>query len=456
MWAKKGSAPLSRLAQLDGGAFIGLPDGRTAQTHLTEAAADVTVTVPGDYASLQAAVDAVRYWRVAPGKVVDIVIQTGHALESGVLVTHGDYSHVRISSIDAQVSLALTFPAASIIEGQAARMPTLNCLIDANNKGIHGYYAESGSTGVVLAGAGVRRAAQHGLYANSGSVVVAGGSVFTEASQSVAAYSGILSWGSIVDAFGADVSNSLYYGAQAAAAGLLYFRDGVAAGCARHNVRATNGAVINARNANAQNGGVSGLRCFDGSIAHAVDINVAGSATGIWCENTSTVNAEAATGSNTTGSFVYCNDGSTVNVAGATATLAVGANIRADNGSRVMIGGATLSTTGASIITADNGSDVIGAAPNLSHAGASIGIDADTGSRVIVPGATLNVPSARAISAFNGSEVNIVNGVVTHLVGDAVNMSSGSLCRVNGSNILAADVAGMLFNTLYGRGICWG
>lgn len=45
--------------------------------------------------------------------------------------------------------------------------------------------------------------------------------------------------GSYVSAEGADVSNSGYYGAQAAHGGTLSFRNGIANNCFRHGIRAT-------------------------------------------------------------------------------------------------------------------------------------------------------------------------------------------------------------------------
>jgi hypothetical protein len=419
--------------------------------------ASLTFNIPTDYATLQLAVDDLSSkYAAGNGITVDLLIEAGHNPTGGILVSNGNYSHFQISSVDAEVTLTNTFPTVDFIKGEYAVMPVLNCLVNAEANGVNGYYAENASIGKVNSGCGVRRANRHGLYANSGSSIVASDTIFTEASQESEAYSGILSWASKIDAGNADVSGSLRYGAQAAASGTLYFRGGTANDCARHNIRATNGSITIARAASATGGGVSGVRSFDCGIVHATDIDVSGSHVGLWSENSSLIYADNATGNNTLSSFVYANSGSEVNVKRASATGVMAAALSLNNGSKVIATDATIATTGDRLINTDNGSTVEAAGANLSHNGAEFGIDIRKGSTVNADGATLNVPNARAVSCFGGSTFNITDGDVTYLAGDAANISGGSLCRVKNSGILEGDVAGMIFNTLYGRGICWG
>jgi len=449
----------------EGAALVSMEGGPSVEVAVLDrvirasivASPTLTFNIPTDYATLQLAVDDLSSkYTAGNGITIDLLIEAGHNPTGGILVSNGNYSHFQISSVDAEVTLTNTFPTVDFIKGVYSAMPVLNCLINANANGVNGYFAENASTGKVNSGCGVRRANRHGLYASSSSLIVAGGSIFTEASQESAAYSGILSWASKIDAFGADVSDSLYYGAQSAASGTLYFRDGIANNCARHNIRATNGAITIARGASATGGGVSGVRSFDLGIVHATSIDVSGSFVGFWSANSSVIYAENATGNNTTSNFVFADSGGEVNVKGASATGVMGPAIAANNGSKVIATGATLATTGASLMDIDNGSTVESAGANLSHNGVEFGIDIRTGSTVNAHGATLNVPNARAVSCFHGSTFNIQDGDVTYLAGDAANISGGSLCRVKNSGILEGDVEGMNFNTLYDRGICWG
>lgn len=416
---------------------------------------DLEIKVPSDFSTLQDAVNSAYTIDTRSGQIINIKIDSGFSPVSGVLTIEGDYSNIKITSADAIVSLAPTFTG-DFIKGLNSTMPTLSCLVNAGGYCENGYYAEDGSTGTVTLGAGVTFAGFHGLYANSSSRVVANGTIFTDCSQAAPLYSGILSWGSKIDAYGADVSRSLYYGAQSAATGTLYFRDGIADGCARHNIRATNGAITIARGASAKNGGVSGVRSFDMGMVHATDIDVSGSVTGIWCENSSTVNAENVTGNGCTGNFIYCNDMSKVNANNATATLSVGFNLRVDNSSEVVAVGATLSTTGNSVVRADNGAVVNITSSITSHVGANAMFDIQTSSKVIANGVTSAAAAARLATVFNGSEFQFKGGAATFNTPDGINCSNGSLCNVVGSNILSTDVTGMLFNTLYSRGICYG
>lgn len=416
----------------------------------------ITLRVPSDFTTLQSAVDFAGSLFLIGGGAVDVLIESGHEPVSGVDVRGGDYSRITISSEDPVVYLSSSFPSVSVIYGVSCRMPKLNCLIDAGGRGESGYYAESASIGEVSAGCGVTNAAHHGLYANSGSSVVCGGAIFTNASQESPSYSGILSWASKVDAFGADVSGSLYYGAQAAASGTIYFRSGIADNCARHACRATNAGVGVFRDVSAKNAGVSGVRSFDGSIAHCAGIDVSGCFTGIWCENKSIANAAGLTGDGVVGSLVYCNDMSEVNINNSTAAGIGGVAIRSEHGSRVSANGAVISTTGGILYSCARGSWISAYNSNASHLGTNFAISCKENSEVYAESATISTPNARLVSAFDSSRVNIRGATVSYLDGDAVNMSGGSFIWVNMTGIPQGDVAGVLFNTLYTRGICWG
>lgn len=417
----------------------------------------LSVNIPTDYLTIQEAIDDLSPLSVKQGAIIDIIIEAGHQPTAGVLVENGDYSHFRISSVDAEVTLDPAFPATDIIKGINARMPVLNCLINANSLGVNGYFAENGSSGVVSSGCGIKFASQHGLYANSGSYITAGGTIFTSCSQGSPAYSGILAWASKIDAFGADVSGSLYYGAQAAASGTLYFRSGIANNCARHAIRATNGAITIARDASALNAGVSGIRSFDKGIVHANSVDVSGSATGIWCENGSEVIADAATGNNTTGSFIFCNKMSRVSAAGASASGAGGAAVRCESHSEVYLGSSTITAPGVRVLTCAFGSKIVTNGGALSGGDGGRAINLVDGSEVVCTGTNLTASSTEASLAVvrGGSKLSILTGTHSY-PNDAVDLGDGSLLYLIGSGIPAVDVPGMANATISGRGIMWG
>ena len=413
----------------------------------------LTVNIPTDYATMQEAIDFYHNKVFfADGFELVVNIESGHQPAIGVSVANGDYSYISITSTDAEVSLSNTFTG-DFLKCTNGNAPILNCLIDAGGFCENGYYLES-SKGQVNLACGVKNAGFHGLYANSSSNCVAGGSIFTGASQSSPAYSGILAWGSVVDAFGADVSNSLYYGAQSAAGGSLYFRSGIANNCARHAVRATNLSLTVARDAVAQNAGVSGVRAFDSGIVHAEGIDVSGSNVGFWAENKSEINAQNATCDNTTGLAIYAEGLSKVDASGFS-----GANCTSGIScisSVVDITSSVFSTTGDTLVTVRNGGKVIGEGCNLSHSSTTVGIDLDEASEFLANAATINTPNARLLQAANLCRINLSRSTCSYTAGNGINLVSGSHCNVAGSNILESDVNGLFFNTLAGRGICYG
>src|SRR5690625_1807571 len=93
----------------------------------------IQLRIPTDFPTLQAAIDTYSRLPMRQGARVELLIESGHELTSGLLVEHGDYSRFVISAEAAEVTLATGF-AGTIILGRNAAMPTLNCLIDAQNQ----------------------------------------------------------------------------------------------------------------------------------------------------------------------------------------------------------------------------------------------------------------------------------------------------------------------------------
>lgn len=137
--------------------------------------AGLTVLIPGDYPTLQEAIDDLSNIKVGQGEIIDLVIEAGHEPASGVSVSNGDYGHFRISSEDAEVSVSGDFS----IKGDNARMPILNCLIDLENStSFDSYLSSNGSVGFIESEAGMFNG-ERGIHATNGSSVVADGCIFT-------------------------------------------------------------------------------------------------------------------------------------------------------------------------------------------------------------------------------------------------------------------------------------
>ena len=139
--------------------------------------ADRVVRIPADYPTLQDAVDALSRQPMQNGARIILVIQSGHRLTKGLEVRQADFSHFWIAAEDPIVYLAEGFTGPTdagfvgdlnvstniLFFGANARMPTLDCLIDAEARCSHGYYG-NGSIGIINTGAGVRRCGRIGLY----------------------------------------------------------------------------------------------------------------------------------------------------------------------------------------------------------------------------------------------------------------------------------------------------
>src|SRR5690606_20380156 len=97
----------------------------------------------------------------------------------GLKVEHGDYGRFVIQSEDPIVYLDPDFEGVSdagwtdnpmpgnLILGGMARMPELDCLIDAQGRCFHGYSVAYGSKGTVRNGGGIRNCGGMGLYVRS-------------------------------------------------------------------------------------------------------------------------------------------------------------------------------------------------------------------------------------------------------------------------------------------------
>src|SRR5690554_4859074 len=68
--------------------------------------ARLTVLIPSDYPTLQEAFDNLANIKVGQGEIIDLVIESGHALTSGVRLDNGYYKNFRISSQDERVEVS--------------------------------------------------------------------------------------------------------------------------------------------------------------------------------------------------------------------------------------------------------------------------------------------------------------------------------------------------------------
>ncbi len=287
----------------------------------------LTYQIPTDFATLQVAIDALS--PTVSDDNITLNIEAGHSLTAGISITGIDCSNFIITSDDAEVPLASGF-SSNVINGfDGARLPTLDCLINASNQtNNNGIRLENSCSIVVNSGCGVKNAWANGLLAYNACYVSANGAIFTGCARNGTTGSGITSWGSMVSADSADCSNSGYYGAQAAHGGLLSFRNGNANNAYRHGIRATDAAIVDAESATANDCSAD----LTGNCVRAYEAGV------VNFSNGQADDAKAdALGAYGAGSFINAPNVSALNATGSVAV--------ADRSGVINLDGATVSST---------------------------------------------------------------------------------------------------------------
>jgi len=371
---------------------------------------NLTVQIPTDAATLQTAIDA-----LAPNNpqiTITLNIEASHFPATGITVLNGDYSQFRITSTDAEVVLSPSFGTSqNFIYGFNSKLPRLACLINANSKANYGYAAWGASVGYVEANCGVKNTWGDGCRAYGGSIVYAFDTIWTGCAQNNTTGSGIIAWGGIVFASGSDVSDSMYYGAQAAHGGILVIDNGTANNCFRYSLRATDAGWMSA----------------DGVTA-----NYSGCAPGT---NLPYPDALA------TGYAIYAFNGSWIAARDAVATNAKHSGVLASNGCTIHVRGATLTDCGEYGVYASPCSTVDATTTDVSGAG-NFGYFASGGSTISAASSTANncgtgVNDAAAY-ADAASRINVENLTATGCSGIVIRCESGSTINCTGSTITGA------------------
>ena len=412
----------------------------------------LTYQIPTDFATLQAAIDALS--PTVSNDTITLNIATGHQPASGITVTDGDYSNFEITSTDAEVTLSASFgTVANFISGTNARIPTLACLINANSQCNIGYRANYNSYGYVKPNCGVKNVFGTGLLAFGGSVVSAENTVWTGCAKNNTTGAGITSWGSNVFASNANVSNSMYYGAQAAHGGILVIDNGTANNCFRYNLRATDAGWMSADGVTANYAGCDPATNLPYASALAAGL-------GLYSFNGSWIAARDASATNAKSTGALATNGSTIQVKGGTFTDCGQYGVQAAgmavvDASETDVSNATTygyfatnsSTINAGISTANNcGTNMLDAAAyaaNAStiHAGtlsatgcSGIAIRCEFGSTINCAGSTITGAGNRAVYAAAASTVNAGSCTGTGATNEGVFAASGSTINAQSSN----------------------
>lgn len=238
--------------------------------------ADLIVSIPSDFPTLQAAVDRLSRIVTPNNSGITLMIEAGHELTSGLFVRGGDYTKFTIlhegdgvTPGSVPVPLSTGFVGVSdvglngnntssnLIMGYNAQMPVLGCVIDMAHEGSSGYYGVWNCTGFVLPGCGVINAGDKGLEWRGG---------FCSAHNS--------RWNG--------ANNS---GIRAAYGASLAVQSSQANDCCQIPETATTGAVdvsrtssVHWRLGQARNSGAAGINCRRTSTITAQECDVSGAA----------------------------------------------------------------------------------------------------------------------------------------------------------------------------------
>lgn len=414
---------------------------------------NLTVQIPTDAATLQTAIDA-----LAPNNpqiTITLNIESGHLPATGIFVSNGDYSQFRITSSDAEVTLSPLFGIsnAPFVRGENAKMPTLACLVDANNRTSLGYAAYYGAVGYVEENCGVKNAYGDGCRAYGGGIVYAFNTIWTGCAQNNTTGSGIISWGGIVFASGSDVSDSMYYGAQAAHGGILVIDNGTANNCFRYNLRATDGGWMSADGVTSNYAGCDpgtnlpysdplaagyGIYAFNGSWIAARDASATNAKyAGVLASNGCTIHARGATLTDCGEYGVYASPCSTVDATTTDVSGAGTAGYYASSGSTIAAGSSTANNCGTgtndAAAYAENASTIH--VENLTATGCSgIAIFSQSGSTINCTGSTITGAGNRAAYASGASRINASDCTGTGATNEGAYAASGSTINIQSSN----------------------
>ena len=408
--------------------FATLADAITAATGSFKLLVNdnLTVRIPTDAANLQTAVNC-----LSPNNqqiTITLNIESGHSPASGITVSNGDYSQFRITSTDAEVTLNSSFgTSANFIYGLNAKLPRLACLVDANSKANYGYAAWGASVGYVEANCGVKNTWGDGCRAYGGSIIYAYDTIWTGCAKNNTTGSGIIAWGGTVFASGSDVSNSMYYGAQAAHGGILVIDNGTANNCFRYNLRATDAGFMSADGVIANYAG-----CAPGTNLPYPDALAAGY--GIYAFNGSWIAARDASATNAKNSGVLASNGCTIHVRGATLTDCGENGVYANPTSTVDATETDVSGAGIYGYFASGGSTISAASSTANNCGTGTNdaaVFADAASRINVESLDATGCSGIVIRCESASTINCTSSTITGAGNRSVYASGASVVNAS-------------------------
>lgn len=266
-----------------------------AVEHDDAAALTVTVGGGGDYASIGAALTALRgklRGYTNGGRPTIINLLTGFTMNEQVICGYGaDFSWVRITSVDAEVPIARSAitedsndylnegfdgPApyrAAFMGGGFAKLPALDCKMAMDTSGVandqSGIFLTNGASMQVMDGAGIDDTTANGAHVMFGAKLIATGSAWDgNGITTTGDAKGALraDWAGHISAAEAAITNQLVTGVLILGASQATLRDATITTCAEDGIETGGCSIVHARGLDISGCSRYGMFATEGSI----------------------------------------------------------------------------------------------------------------------------------------------------------------------------------------------
>ena len=393
----------------------------------------VTLKVPSEYPNLPTALTKATSYNALSNVIVEIMIESGHKIDTPCHVSDTDLSHVRISSVDSVVFLDDKISGRDLFVFTNCIAPTMNVLINCEGKNGKGFVLQGASSGKFETDCGIINSGGSNLEAQNGSVCDANFTNFSGAGEESSNIRAV--WGSIISAYKAVANDSKHYGVVAGYGSIVNFVYGTANNNGRHNVRASMGGIVSAQFAKALNAGEHGFYALDTSTINARTTDASGAKnSGYYADNASLISANDSK-ANDCRVGARASSGSTITIQQSEISNCTDHAIQCERTSSIDARSVSCYDTGLHAVQVDENSNVNIQAGYFRNPGLH-GIKVNNLSRVNARSVTIRNTNpgnanAHGVRCENGSVVNIKNGQVWNNGGRDLMVDDGGMIYAN-------------------------
>lgn len=441
----------------------------------------LSIYVPSNYPDLQSAVNEMSKKKTNNETIIDIIIESGYKLSSGVVIENGDYSNIRISSEDPVVYLSIIYEGDFLVCVNATA-PLINVLIDMEDVGGKGLYIIEASRAKVGQGKGVINAGGTGLFVRSSFIDAAysnfsgsndrnawftRGAVGCVASADLSNCKGgetalYVSRSSAVDASSANISNAnTTTSAAHCLRSKLNLLDADISNSRSHGIVAWQGSEVAARGVDASGAGRHAIYAGHSStvsLMEGADVSRAGE-NGLYAMSKSSISGDNVNASECKHNAAYANGASEIDCPNIVANNCLRSGLVSEQGSTINAPNATINKPTNSGLLAFTGSTINASNSNVVDAG-SHGVSSTGASTVNIPNTNVENSGKYGLTSSEASRINIRNGKVKNSMEYDIHQTHGGFIVASGcattngvNNPIKGDCSIDSFNTLSNRGV---